>query len=777
MTGLGQFGVGRIRLAALLAGVLALLGWGLLLALPQSAAAHANLARSMPAANAALPQPPTRIALWFTETIEPGLSDIQVLDAAGARVDDGRSVVDPRDATAMSVGLDGVLPDGGYVVGWRNVSTIDGHLVRGSFRFSVGAAAAGPAPELPAQPLLQSPAEPAIRWLTLLGGLAAVGGLLFELLLRPVLATGVGARRDSGGLASERAGLSAGLLRRSRRLVWIAAALFLAASVAHLLLQSVIIHETSLWGALAGPVWSVLGDTEWGRLWLWRAALTAAFIVALAGLPALSRKLGWPEDGGRAQALRLLPLAVGAGMLWTLSLTSHGAATAGIRNLALLADYLHLLAAAFWAGALLPLAAGIPLLRRAAPGVGLALLAALLPRFSVVAVLCVAALLVTGVFSAWAQVTVAPALNTPYGLTLLAKMALSLPLLLLGALNLLWVRPRLARGGAGGPAAGRWLARFVAGEVALVLLVLASVGVLTTLEPARQSASRQGIGQAESLRFQDTVQGDTLALELTPGQTGPNDLTVTLTDRLGRPIADAAEVTVRLSYLEADLGEAPAAAVAQGDGRYSIAGAQLSIAGAWQAELVVRRADAFDARTAFRFETGLAGAGGSAAITPAPETANLLLGAGLALLGMLFLGMALPLGGWLTRNGAAVTLPGIAGFAVGLTLLLNTSLGQTDDALRRNPLPPTAESLQAGQTLYAANCQTCHGAGGRGDGPAAAGLTPPPADLTIHAPLHPDSDLYGFIQNGIPGTAMAPLGNVLTDEEIWHIVNYINTLE
>ena len=766
-----------------MAGLLALLVWGALLLWPPPAQAHANLARSTPAADAVLPQPPARIVLWFTEPIEPGLSEIQVLDAAGGRVDDGNSIVDPRDATAMSVGIDGLLPDGGYVVGWKNVSTIDGHLVRGSFRFSVGAAAAGPAPELPAQPLLQSPAEPPIRWLTLLGGLAAVGGLLFELLmLRPALASAGGVRREAGGgPAAERAGLSAGLsgrlLRRSRRLVWLAAAVFAAASVAHLLLQSVITHETSLWGAVAGPVWSVLADTEWGRLWLWRAALTAAFIAALAGLPLLARRMEWPDDGGRAQALRLLPLAIGAGMLWTLSLTSHGAATAGIRNLALLADYLHLLAAAFWVGALVSLAAGIPLLRRAAPGGGTALLAAILPRFSVVAALSVAALLVTGVFSAWAQVTTPSALNTPYGLTLLAKMALSLPLLLLGALNLLWVRPRLARGGADGPAAGHWLGRFVAGEVVLAVLVLASVGVLTTLEPARQTASRQGIGVEDARQFQDTVQGDTLALELAPGQTGANDLTVTLIDRLGRPIADAAEVTVRLSYLEADLGEAPVTAVSQGNGRYTIAGAPLSIAGAWQAELVVRRPDAFDARTAFRFETGPAGAGGSSAITPAPETANLLLGAGLALLGMLCLGMALPLGGWLTRNGALVTLPGLAGFAVGLTLLLNTQLGQTDDALRRNPFPPTAESLQAGQTLYAANCQTCHGAGGRGDGPSAAGLTPPPADLTIHAPLHPEGELYEFIQYGVPGTAMAPLGSVLTEEEIWHIVNYINTLE
>lgn len=36
----------------------------------------------------------------------------------------------------------------------------------------------------------------------------------------------------------------------------------------------------------------------------------------------------------------------------------------------------------------------------------------------------------------------------------------------------------------------------------------------------------------------------------------------------------------------------------------------------------------------------------------------------------------------------------------------------------------------SGRALYAENCAVCHGDGGRGDGPAAAGLTPPPTDLT-----------------------------------------------
>lgn len=35
-----------------------------------------------------------------------------------------------------------------------------------------------------------------------------------------------------------------------------------------------------------------------------------------------------------------------------------------------------------------------------------------------------------------------------------------------------------------------------------------------------------------------------------------------------------------------------------------------------------------------------------------------------------------------------------------------------------------------GAALFAENCAVCHGSGGRGDGPLAGDLTPPPPDLT-----------------------------------------------
>ena len=100
-------------------------------------------------------------------------------------------------------------------------------------------------------------------------------------------------------------------------------------------------------------------------------------------------------------------------------------------------------------------------------------------------------------------------------------------------------------------------------------------------------------------------------------------------------------------------------------------------------------------------------------------------------------------------------------------------MGATD----RNPIPPSSESVRGGLALYQTHCLLCHGETGLGDGPSAATMNPPPADLVVHVPLHPDRALFDFVRDGIPGTAMPALGDTLSDDEIWHIINYIQTLE
>ena len=104
----------------------------------------------------------------------------------------------------------------------------------------------------------------------------------------------------------------------------------------------------------------------------------------------------------------------------------------------------------------------------------------------------------------------------------------------------------------------------------------------------------------------------------------------------------------------------------------------------------------------------------------------------------------------------------------------NHWMAPPDAAGRRNHVPADRASLERGEKIFQANCVSCHGAHGRGDGPVAATLNPKPADLTAMAGHHPDGDYAWKIANG-RGAMPAWKGN-LTENQIWDVVNFIQRL-
>lgn len=92
-------------------------------------------------------------------------------------------------------------------------------------------------------------------------------------------------------------------------------------------------------------------------------------------------------------------------------------------------------------------------------------------------------------------------------------------------------------------------------------------------------------------------------------------------------------------------------------------------------------------------------------------------------------------------------------------------------------LATTPQRIAAGQEVYAAHCAACHGQSGRGDGPAAAGLDPRPADFTDarFMAARSSQQLFGAITNGVADTAMPAWKDALSEEERWDVVDYIWT--
>ena len=97
------------------------------------AVAHAFLDHAEPRVGNTVAMAPHQVTLWFTQKLEAAFSTITVTNAAGDRVDTGKTRV---NGAQMSVTL---RPGGSgtYHVTWR-VLSVDTHTTDGSFSFEVG---------------------------------------------------------------------------------------------------------------------------------------------------------------------------------------------------------------------------------------------------------------------------------------------------------------------------------------------------------------------------------------------------------------------------------------------------------------------------------------------------------------------------------------------------------------------------------------------------------------------------------------------------------------
>jgi mono/diheme cytochrome c family protein len=92
------------------------------------------------------------------------------------------------------------------------------------------------------------------------------------------------------------------------------------------------------------------------------------------------------------------------------------------------------------------------------------------------------------------------------------------------------------------------------------------------------------------------------------------------------------------------------------------------------------------------------------------------------------------------------------------------------------------ESIAAGKAVFegAGTCATCHGATGAGDGDAGKALDPPPRNLHAAADYKYGAGPHGIyrtVMYGVEGTGMAPLEGVLTEEQIWQVTAYVQSLQ
>ncbi|MEX0799843.1 MAG: CopD family protein [Dehalococcoidia bacterium] len=744
---------------------------------PRGASAHALLVRSDPIVNAQLIDPPSAISASFSESLDHSLSTMSVEDGLGERFDDGEVRFPGQDDAQMSVGIEGELSPGFYVVLWETLSSVDGHYIKGSFPFTVlnpdGSEPSGPRPEIGG---VTSGGQPKIdatigRIGIFSGIVALVGALAFAVLVVPGAAASLAREWQDPVRQAGR--------RHSLRVIWPALALLAVAGIIELVAQARQLGGIDL-------VDTVLADTDWGERWLQRhlvLTIIVTLVVVATRLP--------PERGSARRTLLGAALLGGLGYMLLVSLVSHGAAAQG-SFWAVAADFLHISAAAVWIGMLIQLALTLVWARGNVPDAPrTVVLAAHLQRFSVIAAVSVIALLAAGTFSALVEIPTPEAMvDTPYGRALFAKLALVGLLLPVAGLNAFILRPRALRqaSASGREAVERLrglLVRTVWLEAALAAGILVIVGVLTQYPPARVvEESRAFVEESVEavVGYESASQAGDLGVNMSiaPNAVGTNSYQVFLFPEPGQALSEVLQVRLRFKPPDPTLGPSEIIADEVNPNFFQATGAFFVSEGDWEVQVDIRRAEVDDVSTFFRVPVsgaGIAGGGKDDRFAFPLVNGSWSVVAALGLLAGAAI-VTVPAQGWPrihVRVARWLRMTGVTCVVIGLALILGVHrhVGLNDEQAREgNPVAATEESVARGRELYEQNCTQCHGLTGRGDGPLADTLSIPPADFDLHVPYHTDQFFFQVITRGF-GDVMPSFGGQFSEEDRWNLINFL----
>ena len=309
-------------------------------------------------------------------------------------------------------------------------------------------------------------------------------------------------------------------------------------------------------------------------------AVTASGLLAMAAFASAAQ---------RRWSLAWWAAAAGAVALAGFAIEGHTRTQQPIAAMVAL-DIVHLAAGALWLGGIAALVTWF----RA--GVDPGDLARYVVKFSGIAVIAVLVVVGAGLTMA---LIVLPSLDdlytTGYGLALLTKVALVIPVIAMGAYNRRRLVPLMSAGAAAAPA--RRLGRIVLVELVILLVVVAVTAVLVARSPVATSSAAPAVtAPPDAVELPLTNGAGNVSFAIAPARVGSNEIRVILSDPSGQPLEPVETPTVELT--EAAQGVGPLRPIVHpfGPGEYHVI-ADFPLAGTWEVKIDVRVSD-FDAASA-----------------------------------------------------------------------------------------------------------------------------------------------------------------------------------
>ncbi len=526
------------------------------------AEAHPFIVKTDPIQSSNVPSGTNQIVIHYSELVEKDYSTVKVLDSQGNQVDNkDTKYFEGEDSLVVTTKP---LGDGVYTVTSKVLSKVDGHIVDQAFVFAVGNAKPPPPPQK-TEPVVYLP-EAGARFPGIVGQVIVLGAAISSLLIWNPIRKKPSLRDDGTELDSRHS-------HAFLKLTGVGLFLVFASNIVMLAVQSISLQTSAL---------NVI-QTGFGTTWLTRMILT----IVLLGL------WFWAERKsivGRRQQILILGFSLA--LISTTTMMGHGVAS--MQKPAAVLDFAHNLLASVWIGGIIYLTFVIlPSFRNMNSERKEGLTLAVIPRFSIMFVVALGILVITGPTLLWfLESDVSLLFSSVYGRLIVAKIIVASIMVLHGAHNQFKIqKPAEKNFKEGMINVHSKLGRSLKTEVPLGIVLLGIVALLTNSSlPAGEIQGAQAqeiITGFHTIQFSNQAKFD---VSLTPFSSGANTLLVSVVSPNGETINDISDLKIKISNPQKNIAPIELNAIAKSSKAESIppqyiANATFGFSGTWHVEI------------------------------------------------------------------------------------------------------------------------------------------------------------------------------------------------
>jgi copper transport protein len=525
--------------------------------------AHANVdfSKSNPTQFQSFSTSPSKVDVYFSDPVDIKYSQVKVLDSDGKQIQEDDLHYINGTQNALSVSLPPNLPNGIYTIAPKVLDQTDGHVTENQYAFGIGQ-------DVPKNIKNNSVAsyqevsipEAVARFPSLLGQVIVAGMASSSLWLWGPISR---IPRFKDSILHTRIRIDSAMTK----MLVIGSVIILASGFAMIIVQAFAIN--------AGILDAI--STKFGNMWVLRMITASALFGLSFVLYQKTKKT--PAIIPRAYTVALLGLSFS--VLLTTSLISHGAATGQI--IPVLLDFCHNVFASLWIGGIIYLAFVVmPQIKQITDyKLSLSTISLLIPRFSILVVAVLGAVVITGPFLLYVlENNLALTISSFYGKILIIKLSLAAAMIAFGGYHQVFVSSKaqtiISKGIMKNTVqnttnAKPILSRFdtsIKIEALVGIALIATVAVLVdsglpSSEFQNQLQSLQNNVFAFTTNDNSNIQGFTqtgfiengsrIVLSMNPFATGNNDFTISFLDSNKKPI-DIRSVQLKLTPTDSDIG-------------------------------------------------------------------------------------------------------------------------------------------------------------------------------------------------------------------------------